>query len=104
MPKQTEGLIWDTPPSRGRGVDFSAIAAELRTRKGIWAVIATYPKAATSGSTAWQVNTGRSTAFTPAGSYEAAARTVDGEHRLYARYVGDGEEDGRSTPLAPGGA
>jgi len=78
----------------GEGKHFRA-AAELRAEPGYWAVIGTYstnPSARTAASNIRCAYAGESrvspSAWEPAGAYEAEARTVDGEHRVYARYVG----------------
>jgi hypothetical protein len=66
----------------------TAIAAKLRDRPGEWAHINTYTTPGSAASCAQQINSGRLAAYAPAGSFEAKSRTVDGERRVYARYVG----------------
>lgn len=106
MSKPTERLSWEEPPkitTRPR-TKFSEAARKLKARKGEWAKVADYPKAGTAATIANIIKTGRSRFFEPAGAFEAVSRTVEGEHRVYARYVGEEKEDERSAPNAPEGA
>lgn len=69
-----------------------AVAAKLRAKPGRWAVVA---EVAVNGS-AWNlvnyVRHGRTAAWMPAGAFEATSRKT-GDHTLvYARYVGDPEQ------------
>lgn len=87
------GIVWEEPPAalRGSTAQIAAFAAALRERPGEWAL---YPRAisATSmGSIGTRIKAGGS-AFTPAGSFDAVTRVVDGERRLYVRYVGEAEQ------------
>lgn len=86
-----KGLTWEEPPpgSRGPNKNHQDVALVLKANPGVWAKIGTYASSASSGSTAHFVRTGRLKAFRPAGAFEATARTVEGEHFVYARYVGD---------------
>lgn len=82
----------DPPPARGTRQARSRwhrIAAELRANPGQWAVVATYPSMS-ARSTAVKINAGKVAAMRPAGHWEACTRTVEGETRIYARYVGGG--------------
>jgi hypothetical protein len=65
------------------------MAAELRSRPGEWNVVKATPSIATARNTAALIKSAGITAYSPAGAYEAAARTVDGAHRVYVRYVGE---------------
>jgi len=88
-------MKWEDPPSLPRvdppGV-HSNIAAELKNRPGNWALVGTYAAASVSSSMAYQIRTGRLPTYLPTGSFEAKARTVGREHRVYARYVGEGAQ------------
>ncbi|WP_328739905.1 hypothetical protein OHA91_22895 [Streptomyces erythrochromogenes] len=79
LPKATEKGQW--------GINI-AIAAQLRDHPGKWAYIDSKGSRASAGSTAYAIRTGKLRAYAPAGHYEAKARTVDGEFRVYARYCG----------------
>lgn len=86
------GVRFEDPPT-GSAV-HDRCAAELRVRPGEWAITDL-----TAGKTDWamrvtafRIRRGWLRAFRPAGTYDAAFRTVDGELRLYARYVGNGDE------------
>ncbi len=83
-------IRWEEPPGiKGGPVhDWAAIAAALRSRPGQWAVVAVCRNQATAGSTAQGVRRGKYEVLGP--GFEAKARTVDGEPRVYARYVGEG--------------
>lgn len=86
-------IRWEDPPRPGPGGrrDWPAIAAELRKRPGAWAHVATYGTISVAGNVAYQVRSGKFAGVQPAGSVEAVSRAVDGECRVYARYVGDGD-------------
>ncbi|MFC8945943.1 hypothetical protein [Streptomyces rochei] len=74
--------------SSARGA-HQAIATQLRARPGQWAHVLTPPASGTATSMAYVIRAAKLTAYAPAGTFEAHARTVNGEHRVYARYVGD---------------
>lgn len=65
----------------------AAIAGLLRERPGDWARILTLPANNSAAAMAYAITAGKLTAY-PFGSFEAKSRTVDGESRVYARYVG----------------
>ncbi len=71
---------------------FTAAAEMLRARPGQWARVQKRDKRAHAATAAYQINRGLLAAFRPAGSFEAASRTVDGEYLVYARYVGHEQE------------
>lgn len=105
MPKQNKRLTWEDPPSRGGArAEFAPIAAKLRARKGQWAKVSQYEKSSTSASVAFMIRNGGITSFQPAGAYEAVARTVEGEHWVWARYIGEEKESERHPQIAPDGA
>ena len=87
-------LVFEEPPPAMRGVRHRSAhtghAAKLREHPGKWARIVTANSRAAADSLAYQIKTGRLRAYLPSGHYEAVARTVDSEHRVYARYVGEG--------------
>lgn len=89
---ETPGVTFGDLPKPGRSAArelHSLIAAQLRQRPGQWALIATRSSASTAGSTAHSIRTGKIKPYGPEGTYEAAARTVDGEHQVHARYMGE---------------
>ncbi|TFV32278.1 hypothetical protein E4K10_18100 [Streptomyces sp. T1317-0309] len=73
-----------TKPSKHEGN-----AEQLRNHPEQWAPVGTYNTAGTAASMASIIRTGVLKAYRPAGHFEAASRTVDGHHRVYARYIGD---------------
>jgi hypothetical protein len=90
MPK----IVFEPLPPRvsrpkRRTRELATITAALRQTPGAWARIGTYRTPASAASMASMIRHGRRPAFGPEGTFEAAARTVDGQHRVYARYVGD---------------
>lgn len=66
------------------------IADQLRQRPGAWAHIRTLTTAGAATSLAHHIKSAAYLAYAPQGSFEAASRVVDGERRVYARYVGEG--------------
>lgn len=106
MSKPTDRLTWEEPPPVGYGIraSYEEIARKLKARKGEWAVIGMYDKSRTAAGVANNVRKGISRHFRPEGYFESKSRTVDGEHRVYARYVGEGESGERPASDAPEGA
>lgn len=88
-------IAWEEPPpaNHGRGPSHEPLAAALRAKPGEWAHVLTYDTSATSAMTAGHIRRGVGVAWRPAGAYEAASRKVNGENRVYARYVGEEEPD-----------
>jgi hypothetical protein len=86
-------IVFEEPP-RLEAYRWSSnldAAAQLRERPGEWARIGAYSTGTSARSMAQSIKTGQRRAWAPAGAYEAISRTVDGEHRVYARYVGDSD-------------
>ncbi|UQA91617.1 hypothetical protein [Streptomyces halobius] len=87
-------IQFEEPPAvpgavrRPRG-EHAEIAAELRKAPGQWALVGLQPTAKSAGSVSYAIRTAKLLAYDPPGSFEAVARTVDGEHRLYVRFMGD---------------
>lgn len=68
-----------------------AFADELRTRPGVWALLGTYSNSGSARSSAFYIRRTfgvQDQPFAPAGSFEAEARSMLGEHRVYVRFVG----------------
>lgn len=85
------GIVrWEDPPPRRTSdvYDWDGIADALMARPGQWALVVVCPNTATAGSTARHIRNGLYEAM-PRGDFDATARTVDGEARVYARYVGE---------------
>lgn len=85
----TEPRREEPPPiSRSeRRYDWKGIAATLQADPGEWYKVLDCNTSANAATTARYI---RESYYTPlrASRYEAVARTVDGEHRVYARYLG----------------
>jgi hypothetical protein len=81
----------DPPPARDsrRGMQQEA-AKLLRETPGKWAVVTLCSNGGSARSMARTIRQGATKTWLPVGDFEAVARTVDGEHRVYARYLGDG--------------
>lgn len=77
---------------RPRG-EHAEIAAKLRERPSEWAPIGTFETARAAGSLAYAIRKGRLSAYLPEGAFEASARTVGEEHRLYVRFVGEKSDE-----------
>lgn len=84
-------MKFETPPRERGDSKWVKEAIELRERPGEWAVLHTSKSAQLSAAAARTIRVAKVKAWQPAGSFEAIARTVDGEHRVYARYVGNGD-------------
>ena len=88
-------IFEDLPQSKragGRPSRHATIAAALRDRPQEWARIHVSTSRSGAYSVAHQVRHGLLPAYLPARHYEAKGCTVDGEFRVYARYVGAGGE------------
>jgi len=86
------GIRFEDPPgarSAATGRDWTAAAAVLRKEPRRWAIVAVCPNAVTAASTANNIRRGQVAAMRPVGAFEAVSRTVDGEYRVYARWVGE---------------
>lgn len=90
-------VIWEDPPARersGRGpqdVNHGKVAESLKANPHTWGRVGKYSSANSSASVASHIRRGLLTAYAPAGLFLAVARTVDGEHRVYAMYIGEEE-------------
>lgn len=81
---------FEEPPSESNAVhDWVAIASALKKRPNRWAIVAVCKNAPLAASTARYVRQSGYEALRLAGKFEAVARTVDGEYRVYARWVGE---------------
>jgi hypothetical protein len=89
-------IRWEDPPPRRDVYDWHGIGTALMARPGVWALAAVYPSPASAASIAHQIRHGRFAVLRELGCFEAVLRTVEGEARVYARYVGvEGVAGGR---------
>lgn len=94
---QRTGVIrWEDPPSnrshaKGKASKWNAISAVLRGRPGEWAHVETKSNARLAAQTANCISKGVYAAM-PQGQFEAVSRAVDGEARVYARYIGEASD------------
>lgn len=90
-PVTAANLVWEEPPSKvGRGGKYADFAQALRENPSRWAVIATFDSTAKKSGWAKSntINSGKLIDFRDvAGRFEAACRTVNGETRVYVRYL-----------------
>jgi hypothetical protein len=86
----TAVIRWEAPPVERvkprRIAEWDGVASDLRARPGEWALIAVGVE---HTNTAGQINAARIRCFAPAGAFEAQRQLVDGEIRVYARYVAE---------------
>lgn len=82
---------WEDPPAglRGATYDWAIIGKRLKERPGEWAMVAVCPNSPTAGNTARYIREGKYRALRALGVYDATARTIQGEARVYARYIGE---------------
>lgn len=66
--------------------------AQIEEQKNVWAKVHTAKTRSSADSIAHQIRSGRNKAYTPAGTFEASARSIDNEFHVYARYVGTGSD------------
>lgn len=90
---QRDGVRFEEPARRAlRGREARQVfAGALRARPGDWALLGKYATSGSARQSAYcvrQADDPQDQPFAPAGSFEAEARTMLGEHRVYARYVG----------------
>jgi hypothetical protein len=80
------------PPPKQRNTKHARIAADLRSHPGVWGVVRKPGTITRAASAAQAIRGAKLTAYEPAGSFEAVARSVkvsgEIEYRVYARYVG----------------
>ena len=78
----------DPLPGAKRLAEF---ADKLRENFGEWALLGCSSSPNRANQRAYIIRHGIQKGFEPAGSFESESRTLFGEHRIYARYVGEGE-------------
>ncbi len=92
----TAVIRWEEPPDRKHGHGgyrpvhhrWTAIGKALAQRPNRWALVLLCDNATSAGSVAYQIRRGQYVDLLTIGEFDAVARTIDGEHRLYARYIG----------------
>lgn len=92
-------IKFEDPPARGGGREWSpkgtheGIAALLKMKPLKWARVQTLSTVQSAANQADAIRNAKLTAYAPAGSFEAVSRTVDGERRVYARFVGNASSE-----------
>lgn len=85
-------IVFENPPGlTSRLRDWTAEANQLRARPGEWAHVSTRNTRQAAAGAAMNIRRGNLNPFNPPGAFEAISRTVGGEFRVYARYVGNGD-------------
>lgn len=74
-----------TRTSRGSG-RVSEVGEAMKANPGQWAIYGVYRTATSAGAAASRLRNG-TLLWAPKGSVESAVRTVDGEIRVYARWI-----------------
>jgi hypothetical protein len=80
-----------TPPAPHGAAARQAFADQLRTRPDTWALLGTYDNARTARTSAYHIRAAanpQNQPFAPAGTFEAEARSLCGESRVYVRFAG----------------
>lgn len=82
------GLMWENPPQKTPVGAYAEIAEALRQNPNRWAVIKTFPvsESKRGWGFAGSIRSGKLLDFRE--GFEANARTVDGQVRVYVRFVG----------------
>lgn len=84
---------WEEPPESTYGgpgkpkplVAHDLIAWQLRRDPGRWALIV---EGGTHSSMGSLISRGKIRPYSPAGSFEAVVRTINGSYNVYARFIG----------------
>lgn len=91
----TINVHFETPatPAPLSQESLAAFADALRERPGMWAFLRSCTTPGSAGQSAYEIRKAARNyrpfkPFSPAGDFEAEARTIFGEHRVYVRYVG----------------
>jgi len=84
--KSAVEFLGPPPPAETK---HGKIARALRGRPSEWAVVQRVASIARAASAAQAIRSAKLNAYEPAGAFQAVARTVEGEHRVYARYIGE---------------
>lgn len=87
-------ITFEEPPGPRGGADRNhpEIAEALKANPGRWARLNfDFVDAAKANNLASTIKSARLSPYRPKGSFQARVRTVDGEVRVYARYIGGAE-------------
>jgi hypothetical protein len=90
-------IRWEEPPTRGPGerghhIGWAELGPVLVARTGEWALVVTYDKPEPARSMAYLIRKGRVAKLAALGRFEATSRKVDGEYRIYVRFMGGGPD------------
>lgn len=86
-------MRWEEPPPRearsGRkGSRYEPVVDALKAAPGRWAVVFEGTKSSVT-TTTYNMRTGNTKYFQPAGDFEFVARVSGAEGKIYARFVGE---------------
>lgn len=87
--KTTSGLVWEEPTGGRSRSTWRIVGTELRSRPGAWAVVGTFDptKKSAAYTLASNIKAGKLGGF-DRGEFDALARTIDDQVKVYARFVG----------------
>lgn len=105
-------IEWKNPPEPERsnggagkaGIDWHAVAVQLRRRPGRWGRFKAADEAKQAADLASLIRRGKLAPFRPGGWFDATSRKIKGKSWVYARYVGEaGSEATQQNDLPPVG-
>lgn len=87
----------DPPPPHRNGAstppaDYPLIAATLCRAPGRWALIGIAGTSQRAAGWAFRIREGMVDTLAIRGAFDAVSRTVGGEHRVYAKFLGEYEQ------------
>ncbi|MEU6725588.1 hypothetical protein ABZ917_17925 [Nonomuraea wenchangensis] len=87
----------DPPPplrtwAQSEPFDYPRIASVLCKKPGRWALIGVVGTPLRASGAAHRIRAGLVETLAIRGAFDAVARSVDGEYRVYARYLGEYEQ------------
>lgn len=91
----TQEIRFDGPaPAIPRKAERAEFAEKLKETPDQWALLGKVGTMGSGTSLAWMIRNAHKSMgeFSPAGSFEAEARTLLSEHRIYVKYVGEKAE------------
>jgi hypothetical protein len=90
----TQEIRFDAPaPAIPRKAERAEFVRKLKEAPDEWALLGKTGTMGSGTSLAWMIRNGHKSMsdFLPVGSFEAEARTLLGEHRIYVKYVGQAQ-------------
>ncbi|MFB4265391.1 hypothetical protein [Nonomuraea sp. GTA35] len=91
-------IRFENPPpvvtrwAKSVALDYEQIAEVLVAHPGEWAFVGVTATPTRAGGAAQRIRDGVVEALAIHGQFDAASRTVDGEYRVYAKFLGEAGE------------